>query len=189
MSALYLLILPLQVFFPLKKQVVTVRHCKFLKEDTAIPRVMDPNDPGPACQKCNSKDEIYPSRVLLCDCSGCPHCQPHPTGATSVCNEAWHMSCLPQPLYRLPRGDWYCPNCTSHRPALNNKRSQAAWESGTSTHPGSYSLTPHGLCPDIDLLPHNTPMFSINPPLEPIPEHPLTSNIPSNITTKRGRVV
>ena len=99
------------------------------------------------------------------------------------------MSCLPNPLYRLPHGDWTCPNCTSHRPALETKRAKATWEAGTSSNPGVYGLRPHDLVPDIDLLPPGTPMFSSNPPPELVQDHPLSSNVPVSITSKRGRVL
>eukprot|EP00798_Chlamydomonas_sp_ICE-L_P017391 gene17391-biopygen26340 len=101
-----------RVYLPDKRKVITVRHCEFLEEDNQIPRIPDASDPGPACKKCNSKDEVYPSRILLCDCIGCPHCKPNAGSETSTCDAAWHMACLPHPLFRLPRRDWLCPDCT-----------------------------------------------------------------------------
>eukprot|EP00798_Chlamydomonas_sp_ICE-L_P028940 gene28939-biopygen32817 len=66
-----------QVNLPDKRKVITARHCEFLEEDNQIPRIPDASDPGPACKKRNSKDEVYPSRILLCDCIGCSHCKPN----------------------------------------------------------------------------------------------------------------
>eukprot|EP00798_Chlamydomonas_sp_ICE-L_P011880 gene11880-biopygen9845 len=104
--------LAMLVYLPDKRKVITARHCEFLEEDNQIPRIPDASDPGPACKKCNSKDEVYPSRILLCDCIGCPHCKPNAGSETSTCDVAWHMACLPDPLSRLPRRDWLCPDCT-----------------------------------------------------------------------------
>eukprot|EP00798_Chlamydomonas_sp_ICE-L_P022347 gene22347-biopygen31027 len=101
-----------RVYLPDKRKVITARHCEFLEEDNQIPRIPDASDPGPACKKCNSKDEVYPSRILLCDCIGCSHCKPNAGSETSTCDAAWHMTCLPDPLFRLPRRDWLCPDCT-----------------------------------------------------------------------------
>jgi predicted CXXCH cytochrome family protein len=27
------------------------------------------------------------------------------------CDDGWHMKCLTPPLYRKPKGDWFCPRC------------------------------------------------------------------------------
>eukprot|EP00798_Chlamydomonas_sp_ICE-L_P029417 gene29417-biopygen5344 len=94
------------------RKVITARHCELLEEDNQIPRIPDASDPGPACKKCNSKDEVYPSRILLCDCIGCSHCKPNAGSETSTCDAAWHMACLPDPLFKLPRRNWLCPDCT-----------------------------------------------------------------------------
>eukprot|EP00798_Chlamydomonas_sp_ICE-L_P025101 gene25101-biopygen19563 len=101
-----------RVYLPDKRKVITARHCEFLEEDNQIPRIPDASDPGPACKKCNSKDEVYPSRILLCDCIGCSHCKPNAGSETSTCDAAWHMACLPDPLFKLPRRNWLCPDCT-----------------------------------------------------------------------------
>eukprot|EP00798_Chlamydomonas_sp_ICE-L_P000410 gene410-biopygen143 len=101
-----------RVYLPDKRKVITARHCEFLEEDNQIPQIPDASDPGPACKKCNSKDEVYPSRILLCDCIGCSHCKPNAGSETSTCDAAWHMACLPDPLYKLPRINWLCPDCT-----------------------------------------------------------------------------
>eukprot|EP00798_Chlamydomonas_sp_ICE-L_P028935 gene28935-biopygen32812 len=101
-----------QVNLPDKRKVITARHCEFLEEDNQIPRIPDASDPGPACKKRNSKDEVYPSRILLCDCIGCSHCKPNAGSETSTCDAAWHMACLPDPLFKLPRRNWLCPDCT-----------------------------------------------------------------------------
>ena len=64
----------MQVYFPDKKSVAIVRDIKFLDElDTDVPKadVADPSDPGPACTVCKSKDEKFPSRMLLCYFTGC----------------------------------------------------------------------------------------------------------------------
>ena len=127
------------MFLPTEKRVIEARHCQFHEDDCAIPKVSDPADPGPACVKCQSKDEIYPSRILLCDCTGCPYCAPYSDGSSVVCNAAWHMSCLPKPLHRLPRGDWLCPHCSSHRQL--GKCCRAAWEKELSS-PDTFELLP-----------------------------------------------
>eukprot|EP00798_Chlamydomonas_sp_ICE-L_P016736 gene16736-biopygen25671 len=118
-----------RVYLPDKRKVITARHCEFLEEDNQIPRIPDASDPGPACKKCNSKDEVYPSRILLCDCIGCPHCKPNAGSETSTCDAAWHMACLPDPLFRLPRRDWLCPDCTKT----------------PETQPGQMTLSPQRL--------------------------------------------
>jgi hypothetical protein len=33
------------------------------------------------------------------------------------CDACFHMSCLPDPLTELPRGEWFCPSC-QERPIL-----------------------------------------------------------------------
>lgn len=46
------------------------------------------------CEACGGTGD------LLC-CSGCP------------C--VFHINCLKPPLYRVPRGDWFCPTCQKTR--------------------------------------------------------------------------
>ena len=106
---------------------------------------------------CGSKDEKYPSRILLCDCAGCPRCSTHPDG-TPKCFRAYHLACLSPPLHRLPRGDWICPICAPNK---------TAWESGP---PGPSSLIP--------LAPSDLPA----PPLTFISPSPQTPNL-----STRGR--
>jgi len=158
-----------QVYHPSQKKVVTARHCQFIEDDLDIPKISDPSDPGPACMACKSKDEVYPSKILLCDCTGCPHCNPSAETKTSTCDEAWHMSCLPEPLYRLPRGDWVCPNYKIYRQPPTSKRSQAAWEM-TST-----SLPPLDAVSDLN----KRPVILDNPQSESAYEAP---------ASKRGRI-
>lgn len=70
------------------------------------------------------------------------------------------MSCLPKPLHRLPRGDWLCPQCSSHR--LLPQRCRAAWEKELS------SPTTFELLPDLEHLPADagSPLPSNPPPVE-----------------------
>eukprot|EP00798_Chlamydomonas_sp_ICE-L_P019084 gene19084-biopygen27952 len=66
-----------RVYLPDKRKVITARHCEFLEEDNQIPRIPDASDPGPACKKCNSEDEVLPRRDWLCpDCTKTPETQP-----------------------------------------------------------------------------------------------------------------
>lgn len=52
-----------------------------------------------ACEKCGSSDDSKDS-ILLCD----------------GCNAGWHIGCLPgKRLASVPKGNWYCPACTSAR--------------------------------------------------------------------------
>eukprot|EP00798_Chlamydomonas_sp_ICE-L_P015044 gene15044-biopygen24097 len=62
-----------RVYLPDKRKVITARHCEFLEEDNQIPRIPDASDPGPACKKCNSKDEV---NWLCPDCTKTPETQP-----------------------------------------------------------------------------------------------------------------
>lgn len=164
-----------QVYIPGEKKVTTVRHCTFNEDHCSIPRISDHSDPGPACVKCSSKDEIYPSKILLCDCTGCPHCTSHTDGAVGVvCNAAWHMSCLPQPLHRVPRGDWYCPNCTVFR---QPKRSRAEWEKE------GVIPTPLELLADLPDLPQEA-----HPPLLTDPSPTLEEEEAQSNVSKRGRI-
>jgi hypothetical protein len=67
----------MQVYFADKKSVAVVRDVKVLDElDTDVTKadVADPSDPGLVCTVCKSKDENLPSRMLLCDCTGCHKC-------------------------------------------------------------------------------------------------------------------
>ena len=90
---------------------------RFLDEgETFVPRPDDPSDPGPACAVCASKDEVYPSRVLLCDCTGCQNCAVAADNSTA-CFRAYHMACLEPKLLRKPKGDWLCPECKGASPA------------------------------------------------------------------------
>ena len=88
---LLLLLLPSYVYIPSLKRVVITRDVRFLDEgETLVPRPDDPSDPGPACAVCASKDEVYPSRVLLCDCTGCQNCAVAADNSTA-CFRAYHM--------------------------------------------------------------------------------------------------
>lgn len=109
-----------QVYLPDRKTVITTRDFRFLESDCDIPKVSDPSDPGPPCARCGSKDETYPSRMLLCDCTGCPHCIKTPDA--SGCFRSYHMACLNPPRTRLPSGSWICPECSSagHAAASGN---------------------------------------------------------------------
>ena len=86
------------------------------------------------------------------------------------------MTCLPQPLFRLPRGDWHCPDCSAHMPSNATKRALAAREAGIT----SQSFDP---LPDLNLHPSDTSIFSANPPVElrppPPPHLSLTATDPS----------
>ena len=105
---------------PTKRAVIETRDYVFIEDDTAIPKIADPSDPGPPCAVCGTKDEIYPSRIILCDCPGCEKCIKLPDGNPG-CNRAYHLACLTPPLHRLPVGDWCCPECRSTSPAgVNN---------------------------------------------------------------------
>jgi hypothetical protein len=59
-----------------------------------------------ACVACSRPDGAM--RMLLCD------------GAK--CNAAWHMDCLAPPLAQLPKGAWYCPECTERHLAKRQRR-------------------------------------------------------------------
>jgi len=119
------------VYLPSSRKVITARHCNFVEEDTLIPKVLDVNDPGPACSKCHSKDEVYPSKMLLCDCPGCAFCEPTASAGTGgTCDAGWHMSCLPEPLFRKPRGAWHCPDCTRANPSLGQRANKLAAAAG-----------------------------------------------------------
>ena len=113
----------MQVYFPDKKSVAIVRDIKFLDElDTDVPKadVADPSDPGPACTVCKSKDEKFPSRMLLCDCTGCDKCsKPEGRQNVSACFRGYHMACLDPPVLIKPRKgvDWLCPECKGSSPA------------------------------------------------------------------------
>ena len=50
------------------------------------------------------------------------HCKFVQYGKNSVstCNKAFHMRCLDQPLLEVPRGIWFCPECTMRRSALRD---------------------------------------------------------------------
>ena len=48
-----------------------------------------------ACEVCGSGDRE--ERLLLCD----------------ACDLGYHMECLVPPLTTIPRGRWYCPQCTA----------------------------------------------------------------------------
>lgn len=138
-----------------------------------VPKLSDATDPGPACQACGSKDEVYPSRILLCDCTGCTYCN---TSNKSVCDQAWHMSCLPQPLYRKPRGEWFCPMCSKCNPAVSQRLAKAAAVTGLSHDDNTFN--PLGSLSSIpeEAIPQ---MFDENS--DPV-------SVSSSAHTKRGRV-
>jgi len=50
---------------------------------------------------CRSGDDRKGNEILLCDGEGCP--------------AARHMHCLTPPLSRVPRGNWFCPECAAKR--------------------------------------------------------------------------
>ena len=52
---------------------------------------------GPYCVACGSGEETPGNEILLCD--------------TKDCDQAWHLACLPEPLFSVPAGDWFCPRC------------------------------------------------------------------------------
>lgn len=117
-----------------------------------IPKLSDASDPGPACHSCGSKDEKYPSRILLCDCPGCSYCNTA-NKSGSTCDAAWHMSCLPQPLFRKPRGEWFCPHCSKSNSVVAKKLAKSAAITGATDddlfNPLSYLPT----IPEGDTLP------------------------------------
>jgi len=78
-------------------------------------------------------------RGSSCVSTGCPRCSPHTKEHHVVCNAAWHMSCLPKPLFRLPRRNWMYPNCTSHRQPKPNR---AVWEEELGS-PADFELLPY----------------------------------------------
>lgn len=51
-----------------------------------------------ACEVCGSASMAEP--MLLCD----------------RCDRGHHLGCLSPPLERVPRGDWYCPSCSTTPP-------------------------------------------------------------------------
>ena len=87
------------------------------------------------------------------------------------------MTCLPKPLYRLPRGDWTCPSCASHR---QPKPTRAVWEKELDS-PAGYELLP-------DL--HAVPLETGSPILEnPAPQlEPSASEPPTVNVSRHGRV-
>ena len=118
-----------------------MRDIKFLDEmDTDVPKadVADPSDPGPACTVCKSKDEKFPSRMPLCDCTGCDKCsKPEGRQNVSACFRGYHIACLDPPVLIKPRKgvEWLCPEC---------KGSSPAWE---GTHTGATKTLPLGTGP------------------------------------------
>ena len=142
--------------------MIPSRDLRFIESDTSIPKVDDPTDPGPACANCGSKDEVYPSRILLCDCPGCPRCLKTPN--TPGCVRAHHMACLRPPLTRQPKGDWICPGCAGASPA---------WEYGGAVRPApappEQSLT---FQPRIDRSDPSNTTYTFEQP-NPLPSPPL----------------
>ncbi|KAD7478373.1 hypothetical protein R6Q59_007832 [Mikania micrantha] len=54
------------------------------------------------CDQCGYGDRDH--QLLLCD----------------KCDKAYHMTCLRPIVVRVPIGDWYCPVCSDHRPAIKS---------------------------------------------------------------------
>ena len=79
-----------------------------------------------ACTACGRTDGGM--HMLLCD------------GAH--CSAAWHMGCLEPPLKQLPRGNWYCPDCTERHIAKRLKRANAKSSSGSSSSSSSSLVAP-----------------------------------------------
>jgi hypothetical protein len=60
--------------------------------------------PEIVCCVCKGGDEPDGNAILLCDGPGC--------------SGAYHMACLPEPLARVPEGDWLCPSCERPPPPV-----------------------------------------------------------------------
>ena len=63
-------------------------------DGTVVPDLATPAVDFP-CQVCELPDRGH--RMLLCD----------------SCNDGYHMDCLDPPLTKVPKGEWYCPSCTT----------------------------------------------------------------------------
>ena len=65
--------------------------------DWHCPDCFTPDESDVACRFCNSTNSgTGKGAMLLCE----------------SCGAGWHMSCLPDPLTKVPDGDWHCPHCT-----------------------------------------------------------------------------
>ena len=42
-----------------------------------------------------------------------------------ACNEAYHLKCLNPPLAKIPKGNWYCPDCSGTEKAVSSRRRYA----------------------------------------------------------------
>ena len=61
------------------------------------------------CQQCGVGGEL-----LCCD----------------QCNLVYHMSCLDPPLKRLPKGDWFCPECSTYSDSTTDEFTSDSEEEG-----------------------------------------------------------
>ena len=64
-------------------------------EDLDVPDEPESEEEGAACEVCGSTSTTVPSKMLLCD----------------GCDRGFHCLCLEPPLYQVPKGEWYCPDC------------------------------------------------------------------------------
>ena len=78
------------------------------------------------CSKCGGGDQQDDNNILLCDGKFCDRSmgadvyEGYGKNSVSTCNKAFHMRCLDQPLLEVPRGIWFCPECTMRRSALRD---------------------------------------------------------------------
>jgi len=66
------------------------------------PRCLTPEPEEEMCSKCGG-DTKPSDQLLLCDGDGC--------------TRTFHQHCLEPPLPTVPKGDWFCPECTAARRA------------------------------------------------------------------------
>jgi transposase InsO family protein len=109
-------------------------------------------DEGEACEICGSTSPTLPSKMLLCD----------------QCNRGYHCLCLEPPLYRVPRGSWFCPACLNDATAVLPAVAEEEEEKQDVIEPVQQNQPP--LAPAPDPAPTAQPVQQNQPPLAPAPD-------------------